>query len=153
MDDTERIKELNETIKVLQKQVEELKQTCEELDDFYNNAPCGFHSIDKDGTFVRINDTELGMLGYSRDELVGKKKLSNILASNSSKVFQENFPKLKKRGWTKNIEYEIIRKDGTVMPIVLNATAIEIWPVVNALPMMQLPMATAGRVKKDSTYA
>ena len=67
--------------------IKELEQTCEELSDFYNNAPCGFHSIDKDGVFVRINDTELRMLGYSRDEIIGKKKLSDILTSNSLKMF------------------------------------------------------------------
>ena len=110
MDDTERMKELEET--------------CEELDDFYNNAPCGFHSIDKDGTFVRINDTELRMLGYSRDEIIGKKKLSDMLTPNSLKIFKDDFPKFKEKGWKENIEYEIIRKDGTIMPIILNATAI-----------------------------
>ena len=61
MDDRERIKEL--------------EQTCEELNDFYNNAPCGFHSVNKDGVFVRINDVELCMLGYSRDEIIDKKKI------------------------------------------------------------------------------
>jgi len=29
----------------------------DEIRDLYNNAPCGLHSLDKDGVFVRVNDT------------------------------------------------------------------------------------------------
>jgi PAS domain S-box-containing protein len=105
--------------------MKELEEACEELDDFYNNAPCGFHSVNKEGVFVRINDVELCMLGYSRDEIIGKKKLSDMLTPDSLKIFKDDFPKFKERGWTKNIEYEIICKDGTIMPILLNATVIK----------------------------
>src|SRR5690606_1961812 len=36
----------------------------------YNQAPCGYHSLDINGTFVSINDTELEWLGYTREEVV-----------------------------------------------------------------------------------
>ena len=45
-----------------------------ETESLYNEAPCGYHSVDKNGTFVRINDTELAWLGYRREEVVGKLK-------------------------------------------------------------------------------
>src|SRR6056297_1926625 len=52
------------------KLLEEEKNTiASELLDLYENAPCGYHSLDKDGFFVRINTTELSWLGYSRDEI------------------------------------------------------------------------------------
>lgn len=37
----------------------ELGRTNAEIYDLYNNAPCGYHLLDMDGMFVRINDTEL----------------------------------------------------------------------------------------------
>ncbi|MDP3582071.1 MAG: GAF domain-containing protein, partial [Ignavibacteria bacterium] len=38
------------------KQAEQtLHQASEEIRDLYNHAPCGYHSLDKDGVFVRIN--------------------------------------------------------------------------------------------------
>ena len=43
-----------------------------ELEDLYNNAPCGYHSVDAEGLIVRMNDTWLAWLGYSREELLGK---------------------------------------------------------------------------------
>jgi len=125
MIDTEIAKEVIKVKENLQKQVKELEQACAEFNDFYNNSPCGFHSLDKDGVFIRINDTELRMLGYSHDEIIGKKKLNDVLTANSSKIFQNNFPKFKERGYTKNVEYEMVRKDGTVMPVILNTIVVK----------------------------
>jgi GAF domain-containing protein len=44
-----------------------------QVEDLYNNAPCGYHSVDAAGTIIMINDTELKWLGYTRDEIVHKK--------------------------------------------------------------------------------
>ena len=52
----------------------ELREHTKELEDLYNNAPCGYHSLDANGIFVRINDTELQWLGYSQLLLDDKKK-------------------------------------------------------------------------------
>jgi PAS domain S-box-containing protein len=107
------------------KQAEEaLRKSSEEIHDLYNNAPCGYHSIDENGTFVRINDTELKWLGYTRDEVIGKKKFSDFLTAESIRTFQENFLLFKERGWLRELEFQLIRKDGTTLPVLLNATAI-----------------------------
>jgi PAS domain S-box-containing protein len=36
-----------------------LRRHAETINDLYNHAPCGYHSLDGDGLFVQINDTEL----------------------------------------------------------------------------------------------
>ncbi len=102
----------------------ELREHTKELEDLYNNAPCGYHSLDANGAFIRINDTELQWLGYSRDEVIGKMRIGDILSNESSKAFQENFRGFKERGWIKDLEFEFVRKDGTILPVMLNATAI-----------------------------
>jgi PAS domain S-box-containing protein len=102
----------------------ELREYTKEVEDLYNNAPCGYHSLDRDGVIVRINDTELNWLGYSRDEVKGKMRFSDILTKESSKTFRENFPGFKERSWVKDLEYDLVRKDGTTFPVMLNATAI-----------------------------
>jgi PAS domain S-box-containing protein len=94
------------------------------VQDLYNQAPCGYHSLDREGYLVQINDTELAWLGYAREEVVGRLKLSDILTPDSRKVFQKSFPQFKDRGWVKDLEYEMVRKDGTVFPVVLSATAV-----------------------------
>ncbi len=101
-----------------------LRKNQQELDDLYNNAPCGYHSLDRDGLIVRMNDTELRWLGYARDEVVGKLVFTDILTPESLKVFEKSFPILKERGWSRDLEFDLVRRDGTIIPTLINATAM-----------------------------
>lgn len=95
-----------------------------EIGDLYNNAPCGYHSLDGDGVIIGINNTELQWLGYSRSEVVGIKKFTDFLTARSRNTFAENFPKFKEQGWIQDLEFEVIRKDGSTFIALLNATAV-----------------------------
>jgi PAS domain S-box-containing protein len=101
-----------------------LQQSTAEVKNLYNNAPCGYHSLDEKGRFVQINDTELNWLGYSRDEIIGK-KFTEFVTAESLLNFEKNFPNFQKVGWARDLEFEVIRRDGTILPILLNATAIK----------------------------
>jgi len=107
-----------------QKAKNELRTALAELEDLYQNAPCGYHSLRPDGTFLRVNDTELRWLGYAREELLGKAFL-DLLAPPSRQVFLDNFAEFKRRGWVHDLEFDLIRKDGTLLSVLLNATAIK----------------------------
>ncbi len=107
------------------KRAEELlRKSSEETEDVYNNAPCGYHSLDRNGVIRRINDTELAWLGYSRDEVVGRMKWPELLTSTSQQVFRHDFPRFKEQGFTRDFEIELIRRDGTVLIGLVNASAI-----------------------------
>ena len=84
-----------------------------ELSDLYNNAPCGYHSLDGAGVIQRINDTELAWLGYTRPELEGRLRAYDLLTPESQRVYTENFPLFKERGWLKDLELQFVRKDGS----------------------------------------
>ncbi len=101
-----------------------LQTATDEIRDLYNAAPCGYHSLDRDGTFVRINDTELDWLGYRRSEVIGKKKISDVLTTESSKVFRYSLREFRRRGWLRGVEVDMVRKDGTTFPALLSASAI-----------------------------
>ncbi len=101
-----------------------LRKSSEEIEDLYNHAPCGYHSLDKDGIIRRINDTELAWMGYTRDEVIGKMKWPDLLTPASQKIFREDYPRLMKQGFIHDIEIEIVRKDGTTFTGLVNATAI-----------------------------
>ncbi len=103
---------------------ERLHRYADEIEDLYNHAPCGYHSLDQDGTIVRINDTELAWLGYRRDEVVGKMKGMNLVSRVSQKIFQETFSLFKMRGSIHDMEIEMIRKDGSTLTGLLSATAV-----------------------------
>ncbi len=106
---------------VLERRVEE---GIREVKDLYNLAPCGYHSLDRNGVFVRINDTELQWLGYTREEIIGKKKATDLMTEESREIFRRNFPIFLATGEVHDLEFEWVRKDGSVFNIILNGTAI-----------------------------
>lgn len=101
-----------------------LRQSVEEVQDLYNNAPCGYHSLDKDGTIVRINDTELKWLGYTREEVIGKKKMLEFYTPESIEKFKEVYPTFVELGPVTDLEFDILRRDGSIISVLLNASAI-----------------------------
>lgn len=96
-----------------------------ELSDLYNNAPCGYHSLDANGYIVRINDTELSWLGYNRSELLGKVKFYDLLTDDSKPTFNLNFPNFKTKGYISDLEFDVIKKDGSTMAVVIAGTSIK----------------------------
>src|SRR5581483_10403996 len=53
----------------LRRALEESKKRFREL---YDETPVGYHQIDAEGRIVQINQTELAMLGYTAEELIGR---------------------------------------------------------------------------------
>ncbi len=103
---------------------EALQKSADEIKDLYNNAPCGYHSLDQNGFFVQVNDTELAWLGYTRGEVIAKMNFASVLTPKTCRTFQDNFPKLKAQGVIRDLEFEMVRKDGTTLPVLLSATAV-----------------------------
>jgi len=92
--------------------------------DLYNAAPCGYHSLNEDGTFVAVNDTEARWLGYRPDEMVGQMKFTDLLTEAGKATFALNFQRFKAQGHIEDLEFDLVRKDGSLLPVLLNATAV-----------------------------
>ncbi|MBX7166622.1 MAG: PAS domain S-box protein [Pirellulales bacterium] len=99
-----------------------LRQAGERIRDLYDQAPCGYHSLDENGTIVEINRTALEWLGYSRDEVVGRMHISQIAAEPAERV-RERFERMKQQGYLKDVEIDLRRRDGTTFPALLNVAA------------------------------
>jgi PAS domain S-box-containing protein len=89
--------------------------------DIYDHAPCGYHSLAGDGLIVEINQTELKWLGYTREEVVGKLHFQSLLGETDRKNFFGQLPKLRAGGNSRDVEFEIRRKDGSCFHALLNA--------------------------------
>ncbi len=102
---------------------ERLRTLAEEYSDLYNNAPCGYHSLDAAGRFVRINDTELRWLGFERASIEGRRTFRDLLTESSKATFDATFPAFVRNGSVADLEFEMVRGDGSVLPVMLSATA------------------------------
>ncbi len=103
---------------------EKLRKNSQELQDLYDNAPSGYHSVDPDGLIVRINQTELNWLGYLKEEIEGKKHVWDLMTPESGLRYQGAFQNLKTTGFIHDLELEMVKKDRSILQVIFNATAI-----------------------------
>ncbi len=95
----------------------------DDTDELYDNAPCGNVAMLPDGTIVRVNNTLLGWLGRTREELVGRRRFVDLLTV-GGQVFHETHlaPLLRMRGEINGIALELRAADGTRLPVLVTAT-------------------------------
>ena len=94
-----------------------------EFEELYHRAPCGYHSLDLAGKIIRINRTELLLLGYVEAEVVGK-NIADLIAPESIEALHQNFSLLKTVGWIHDVEFQMVRKNGQVVPV--SATVVRV---------------------------
>lgn len=99
------------------------RETQERFSDFFRNAPIGFHIVGADQVFIDINEAELAMLGYDRDEVVGKKKWTDLIVPEQKRQFRKQWKDITSRGQAKNIEYTLAHKDGYRIDVILNTSS------------------------------
>ena len=102
------------------KQAEELlRRSQEEFKDLFDNAPVGFHEIDTEGRLVRINNTELKMLGYTAGELLGQ----FVWKISADEEVSRRAALAKLAGEPPSphdFERRLRRKDGSTIPVLIN---------------------------------
>ena len=91
----------------------------------YKHIPCIYFSSSEDGYLVDVNEALCRYLNYTTDELLGQ-KLENIFTL-STRIFQQThlYPLLQLKGHAEEIYITLKSKDGSHVPILMNAERIE----------------------------
>ncbi len=104
---------------------QELKSKELEIATFYNNAPSGHFSTDGNGIITKINDTLLVWLGYAKEEIIGKVTWQSLLSVGGKMYFETHYsPLLQMQGFVQEISFELVKKDKTRLPILINTKQI-----------------------------
>ncbi|OWV65549.1 PAS domain-containing sensor histidine kinase [Rhizobium sp. R339] len=93
----------------------------EDLQDLYENAPCGYLSLLPDGRIFKVNATFLVWTGYTREQLIGK--LLRDLLSVAARIFYETHfaPLLRMQGYFHEVALDIAKADGSRLAVLANA--------------------------------
>ncbi len=98
---------------------EALRESEERFRLTYENAPLGYQSLDENGRFIDVNQAWIDVLGYSRQEVIGK-SFADFLDPEWADHFRENFPRFKAVGEILGVEFDMIKKDGSTMTVSIN---------------------------------
>jgi diguanylate cyclase (GGDEF)-like protein/PAS domain S-box-containing protein len=93
-----------------------LIETEQRFRDLFDNAPVGYHELDVEGRYRRVNRTELMMLGYDETEMIGRPAWEFIVEKVSQAAIQA---KIAGRVPLEPFERTFRRKDGTLMPVLI----------------------------------
>lgn len=88
----------------------QLKQSEERFRLLFDRAPLGYQSLDFDGNFIDVNQQWCDLLGYSRDEVIGR-WFGDFLSPSFKDAFRQRFPLFKAQGYVHS-EFEMLSKDG-----------------------------------------
>ncbi len=103
---------------------QQLNQALQQAQALYNQAPCGYHSLDATGQLVSINDTELEWLGYAREEVVGKKNYREFMLPGQTGLLDSRLQRILQDGTLEAVEYELLRRDGSTFHALLSSSAV-----------------------------
>lgn len=97
----------------------------ESAEDLYENAPFGYISFLADGTIFKINKTLLDLLGYEKEEVVHLKRIQHLFGIGGRIYFETHFfPLIRMQGFVKEINFDLIKKDGSVFPALLHVNQL-----------------------------
>ncbi len=93
-----------------------LQESEKRFKEMYDDAPVGYHELDAEGRLTRVNRTELQMLGYTEEEMIGQYIWNFVTDEESSK--QRVLNKLS-GSLSQRLESErfFLRKDHTRIPV------------------------------------
>jgi len=94
----------------------------EDSDDLYDNAPCGYLSTLLDGTIAKVNATLLNWLGYTRADLIGRRRLLDLLTA-GAQIFYEThcLPLLRMQDEVSGVTLDLSAADGSRLPVLITS--------------------------------
>lgn len=93
----------------------------EDLNDLYDNAPCGYLSLLPDGRIYMVNTTFLRWTGYEREAIIGT-YLRDLLHIGARIFYETHFaPLLRMQGYFNEVALDISKADGDRLPVLANA--------------------------------
>ena len=101
-----------------------ISETLDDAQSLYHQAPCGYHSVDGDDLFVRINQTELDWLGYQRDEVIGQLHFRDLGVPEDVERVNDRLARLKRGESLDSIKVRLRRRNGDTLSALLSSTAV-----------------------------
>ncbi|WP_022669070.1 PAS domain S-box protein [Desulfospira joergensenii] len=91
-----------------------LHESVKNFRSMFEKAPMSYQSLDENGNFIEVNETWLKVMGYERDEVISR-NFGDFLHPDCKTHFKETFPRFKSVGEVLGLEFEMVKKDGSML--------------------------------------
>jgi PAS domain S-box-containing protein len=109
---------------VAAQRIEELEQALARAQSLYEQAPCGYISIDADLRVVNINQTLMGWLGLSKVDLSGQPSVLSFVDAQRHTAVRASMAELATDGKNTSLELTIRRRDGSLLHALFSSSAV-----------------------------
>ena len=97
----------------------------EDARDLVDNAPCGLAVLDLSGLVLEANVELLRLVGLDRGDVIGRRTLPSLVTVGGRIYFDTHiFPLLHLQGVVQEVALEVVRPDGTRVPVLFNANLV-----------------------------
>lgn len=94
------------------------------LNDLYENAPCGYLTLNSQGRILQVNTTALGWLGFTREEIIGK-EFKSLMSKQDLQRIKPRIHQVFDSGIVSDETLSLASRDGSPMTVSFSAVAVE----------------------------
>ena len=101
-----------------------MRDASQAVEDLFEIAPCGFALVGDEGVIAHANAEFRRLVGRPSEDLVGKASLASLF-SIGGRIFLEThlLPMLEHDRSVREVALDMLRPDGSRVPVLLNADA------------------------------
>lgn len=101
-----------------------LRLSEERFRELYSKTPLPLHSLDADGRVASVSDAWLALVGYRREDVIGRHLVSFMTEASARQMLEQDWPALLETGECLNAEYRLVARAGVFVDV-LASTRIE----------------------------
>lgn len=89
--------------------------------EMYNRTPAMLHSIDDQGRLVSVSDYWLHVMGYDRDDVLGRLSTDFLAEASRRLALEEYIPRFMETGEAWDVSYQFVTRAGKVLDVLMSA--------------------------------
>ncbi len=128
----------------------ELRENEERFRNIYDNSPVMMHSIDQTGIIRNVNKKWLEVMGYTGEEVLGLSITGFMTPESLSRAVSEVLPKYWSDGSVRDVPYQYVNKDGTVIDVLLDSVVMN-DPVLGKISLSTVRNITLRKRAEEET--
>ncbi|SHJ95795.1 PAS domain S-box-containing protein [Roseomonas rosea] len=111
-----------------EREAQALRRSGERFRALYQRTPLPLHSLDREGRIEDVTEAWLALLGYRREEVVGRPLINFLTEASARRFVQTDWPALTGGGALREVEYRAVTRAGDFLDVLVSARLEEAEP-------------------------